>query len=490
LTSLFHLSVGAEPAPEEVDEEKLMLMKSLTVSLFIIAVYGGGCAMRYMQGPALVAEILVGLLFAGLGWFPQDFMPAFESLGYVGLYLMIFDGGVHLDLPMLKKTGTRAVMLAVSGCFAPVILVWLVFQFGFGYEMKAAIAAGTALSSTAIGFTLQVLNDNGILQDHLGQLIMAGAMLDDVISLVLLAMLDGMTGDGIGVMTILSPLLASAGVMIIGYGLRALFVLVDGKTGLTDRLTPEEVVQVERKRVIVYILSMLVGAVGVIWLADRVHSSYLLGAFMAGMIATTWPHFLDTWDELCEPVLPWLCRCFFACTVGFAVPVEALGSGGPGLILATIFIAILSKFITGFLATGCRDSKFLAYTCQVGTAMVGRGELGFVQIHTCFEKEILGPKSGPGSTATNAAFGAIVWALLIASLVGPILFRLALKIKPAAASPGEESFVMAYNSGEQQPADVEGGLPRLLNNRTANDVGIDAKKEKVVDVAATENIQA
>lgn len=54
-------------------------------------------------------------------------------------------------------------------------------------------------------------------------------------------------------MTILSPLLASAGVMIIGYALRALFVLVDSKTGLTDRLTPEEVVQVERKRVIVYI---------------------------------------------------------------------------------------------------------------------------------------------------------------------------------------------------------------------------------------------
>merc|ERR1711916_128257 len=330
-------------------------------------------------------------------------------------------------------------------------------------------------------------NDNGILQDHLGQLIMAGAMLDDVISLVLLAMLDGMTGDGMSVMTILAPLLASAGVMIIGYLLRAFFVFVDRKTGLTDRLTPEEVVQVERKRVIVYILSMLVGAIGIVWVADRIESSYLLGAFMAGMIATTWPHFLDTWDELCEPVLPWLCRCFFACTVGFAVPAAALGSGGPGLIIATIVIAIISKFITGLLATGCRDPKFLAYTCQVGTAMVGRGELGFVQIQTCLQKGILGPQ---GAVATNAAFGAIVWALLVASLVGPVLFRLTLKMKPKGQSPGEESFVMAYNSGEQQPADVEGGLPRLLNNRTANDAGIDAKKEKVLDVPTAENIQA
>merc|ERR1711939_1168092 len=107
----------------------------------------------------------------------------------------------------------------------------------------------------------------------------------------------------------------------------------------------------------------------------------------------------------------------------------------------------------------------MAYTCQVGTAMVGRGESGFVQIQTAKAEGILG--TGP---KMDAAFGAIVWALLIASLVGPVLFRLTLKMKPRAAAPGEESFVMAYNSGEQQPADVEGGLPRLLNNtRTAND---------------------
>merc|ERR1719174_905732 len=248
---------------------------------------------------------------------------------------------------------------------------------------------------------------------------MAGAMLDDVISLVLLAMLSGMTsGDGIGPMTILLPLLASAGVMVVGYFLRAFFVFVDRQTGLTDRLTPEEVVQVERKRVMVYIIAMLLGAVGIVWVADTIQSSYLLGAFMAGMLATTWPHFMETWDELCEPVLPWLCRCFFSCTVGFAVPATALGSGGPGLIIATIVIAIISKFITGFLATGCRDPKYMAYTFQVGTAMVGRGELGFVQIQTAFNTGILGPKAGPAAAMTNNAFGAIVWALLIASLLG------------------------------------------------------------------------
>jgi len=470
------------------DDEQVVLFHALQVSIFIIAVYGGGCAMRSIQGPALVAEILVGLLFMSAGWFPLEFKDAFISLGYVGLLLMIFDGGVHMDLGMLRKIGLRAGVLAVSGCFAPVLLVWLVFHFGFGYGHMAALAAGTALSSTAIGFTVQVLNDNGILQDPLGQLIMAGAMLDDVISLVLLAVLTGLTsGDGIDAMTILTPLLASAGVMVVGYLLRAFFVCVDRKTGLTDRLTPEEVVQVERKRVLVYILSMLIGAIGIVWLADHIKSSYLLGAFMAGMLATTWPHFQETWDEICEPVLPWMCRCFFSCTVGFAVPAAALTSGGPGLIVATIVIAFISKFVTGFLATGVRDPKFLAYTFQVGTAMVGRGELGFVQIQAALKSGILGPIADP---KTQAAFGAIVWALLAASLVGPVLFRLTLKMKPRGTTSAEDPFVMVCDSVEQQPADVEGGLPRLLNNRTATDVGFDAKKEKVSDVPTTENVQA
>lgn len=476
-------------APEEEDPEKAMLMSTLQVALFIIAVFGAGTAMKYLQGPALVAEILVGLLFFNVGWFPHEYAEAFKSLGYVGLLLMIFDGGVNMDLQMLKSIGPRAAILAVSGCFAPVLMVWLVYQYGFGYEMGAAIAAGTALSSTAIGFTVQVLNDNGILKDHLGQLIMAGAMLDDVISLVLLAMLTGFSSPkGIGPMTILTPLIASAGVMIIGYFLRWFFVCLDRKTGATDRLTPEEHVQIERKRVVIYIVAMLLSAVGIVWVADHIESSYLLGAFMAGMIATTWPRFQETWEEICEPVLPWLCRCFFACTVGFAVPASALGGGGAGLIVVTIFIAILSKFITGFLATGCRDPKFMAYTCQVGTAMVGRGELGFVQIQTAMNTGILGVQ---GAAKTEAAFGAIVWALLIASLVGPILFRLSLKMKPKEPAAGMESL---SNCGEQQPADVdvEGGLnPMLLHARTPpNNVGIDAKKEKISDVPATENIQA
>merc|ERR1711976_854509 len=117
--------------------------------------------------------------------------------------------------------------------------------------------------------------------------------------------------------------------------------------------------------------------------------------------------------------------------------------------------------------------------------MVGRGELGFVQIQTTMAKGII---SGP--MAADAE-GAIVWALLIASLVGPILFRLALKIKVRDSTSASESFILAYNSGEKNevPADVEDGLPRLLANTTANDVG-PSKKEKPTEAPVSNSVQA
>merc|ERR1719463_931893 len=98
---LSFLMLGEEEEPmtgfEEI-EERDMLMYTLRLALFIIAVYGGGAAMKYINGPALVAEILVGLLFASLHWFPMKFINAFKCLGYLGLLLMIFDGGVHMDI--------------------------------------------------------------------------------------------------------------------------------------------------------------------------------------------------------------------------------------------------------------------------------------------------------------------------------------------------------------------------------------------------------
>merc|ERR1711869_102404 len=160
------------------------------------------------------------------------------------------------------------------------------------------------------------------------------------------------------------------------------------------------------------------------------------GCFLAGVVATALKSFPEIWEPMVEPILPWMTMAFFSCTVGFAVPLSALAAKDWGLVFAIVALAILSKITTGIFAGKPTDKGYGLQVLQVGSAMVGRGELGFMQIST-------GYKLGMVSLGV---YGATVWGLLFASIAGPFMFRAAVKFaaaqeaktagaEPQAASP-------------------------------------------------------
>merc|ERR1711907_766438 len=108
---------------------------------------------------------------------------------------------------------------------------------------------------------------------------------------------------------------------------------------------------------------------------------------------------------------------FFSCTVGFAVPVSALAAKDWGLVIAIIILAVVSKIATGIFAGDPRASGYGLQVLQVGAAMVGRGELGFMQISTAYKMGMV----------SLGIYGATVWGLLVASLMGPFMFRAAVQ---------------------------------------------------------------
>merc|ERR1719305_637077 len=116
----------------------------------------------------------------------------FEAVGCVGLMLMLFDGGVNMDIPVLKKMGGRATAVALSGVVFPMVMTYLLFA-AMGFGVMEGLACGSALASTGIGFTLSLMKDLDLLATPLGQLVAAAAMIDDVSSMVLLAILQGAT---------------------------------------------------------------------------------------------------------------------------------------------------------------------------------------------------------------------------------------------------------------------------------------------------------
>jgi Kef-type K+ transport system membrane component KefB len=138
---------------------------------------------------ALIGEIIAGaLLGPGLG----DIVPfpeAWTLAGELALCFLVFDGALSLDLLKLRLVGFRALSIAVTGVVLPVAFSFGVMQ-AFGFPLLTSLACGVALASTAIGSTTVLLKSHNLHETEMGWMIASAAILDDVLSLVLLAIVS------------------------------------------------------------------------------------------------------------------------------------------------------------------------------------------------------------------------------------------------------------------------------------------------------------
>jgi len=399
-------------------------------AIFMLTVYVAGVIVGKLQAPQLVAHIGMGMVWMGAGLLPHSFAKPFEAVGAVGLMLMLFDGGVNMDIPVLKKMGGKATAVALSGVVFPMVMSYILFS-AMGFGVMEGLACGSALASTGIGFTLTLMKDLDLLATPLGQLVAAAAMIDDVSSMVLLAILQGATsmvetGEA-DALAMIKPVIASLGLFAASIIIRmvACKALASGE---------EQDAKAEHQANTMYLHEKILGIVtaGICFavIADKIGSTHLLGCFLAGVVATAWKGFQEIWEPMVEPILPWMTMAFFSCTVGFAVPVQALAAKDWGLVIAIVILAVVSKIATGIFAGKPTEKGYALQVLQVGSAMVGRGELGFMQISTAYKLGMV----------SLGVYGGTVWGLLFASIAGPFMFRGAVKFAQAqeAKSAGAE----------------------------------------------------
>merc|ERR1711998_181877 len=376
------------------------------------------------------AHIGMGMLWMGAGWLPHEFAKPFEAVGAVGLMLMLFDGGVNMDIPVLKKLGVQATAVALSGVVFPMLMAWAMFS-ALGFGVMEGLACGSALASTGIGFTLTLMKDLDLLATPLGQLVAAAAMIDDVSSMVLLAILQGATSiveTGVAdPVAMVKPVLASLALFAASIVIRMIACKAMAGGEEQDAKAEQQATQMYLHE---KILGVVTAGIAFAIIADKIGSTHLLGCFLAGVVATAWKGFAEIWEPMVEPILPWMTMAFFSCSVGFAVPVAALAAKDWGLVFAIVILAIVSKIATGMFAGKPTEKGYGLQVLQVGSAMVGRGELGFMQISTAYKIGMV----------SLGVYGATVWGLLVASILGPFMFRYAVqfaKSQEAKAAPAE-----------------------------------------------------
>ena len=279
---------------------------------------------------------------------------------------------------------------------------------------KTCLAVGASLAPTSMGISLKVLQDGGVLGTPTGQLIIAAAVMDDVIALVLLSELEALR-DPTPVNFIVPIVSSLCFIVFVGY--LAVRVVPDL---LVKRLVP----RVPKK----HLEGVLLGMVFVVsyFMMVSTHygrSSHLLGAFLGGLCFCSLSSVQHVWHREVEKILSWLIRVFFACTIGFEVPIRDLWTG-PVLARAAVFmIAAFGKIATGLFArplTAVEASK-------IGFAMSAWGEFAF----------IVATASRSAGTLGHEEFSAVILCVLLSAIYAPLCVSQAIKAEKRKAGLGK-----------------------------------------------------
>ena len=164
----------------------------LLVLLFGAAKVFGGLAQRIGQ-PAVLGELLAGVVLGASVLGVLDARnEVFHLLAELGVIVLLFEIGLETDLRKLLQVGGAATVVAVIGVVLPFAMGYVVCRL-LGLGDMIAIVAGASLTATSVGITARVLSDLGHLQDRESQVILGAAVLDDLIGLVILAVVAGLT---------------------------------------------------------------------------------------------------------------------------------------------------------------------------------------------------------------------------------------------------------------------------------------------------------
>ncbi|BDG10399.1 cation:proton antiporter [Anaeromyxobacter paludicola] len=382
------------------------------VVLLAAARVGGSAAERFRQ-PAVLGELAAGILLGALplaGLHGLEYAARDEVVGAIaelGVIFLLFEVGLSTRLADLLKVGPSALLVAVVGMAVPMALGYGAGQLLLpGRHPFVSLFLGATLCATSVGITARVLKDMGRVGSVEGQIILGAAVIDDVLGLLVLAVMVGLVeGQGAPL-----PTLGLVGGKAVAFLALALVV---GRWAAPRLFRGAS--RMHGKGVL--FTAALVACLGLSWLAEVAGLAPIVGAFAAGLVleGVPWDELLPEGDRIEDLFLPLSTATvpLFFVRMGLQVDLRALAGGPVLLALALILAAFLGKQACG-LAVLQRGVDRLA----VGIGMVPRGEVGLIFAGIGMSLKLGGaPLLGPGELA------AVVAMVLVTTMVTPPLLR-------------------------------------------------------------------
>jgi Kef-type K+ transport system membrane component KefB len=349
---------------------------------------------RRLGQPSVLGELLAGIVLGAsvLGVVdPRD--AAIHAIGQLGLFVLLFQIGLHTDIRALRRVGSSAMSVAVAGVVLPFLGGFAVARL-MGVATLPAVIVGASLTATSMAISARVLGDKGILRTREGQVVIGAALADDVIGLILLSVVIAVVANqAIDAAAIAKISAVSIGFIVLAlalgnYAVPPLFRAIDGIRAKGS-------------------LGMFGLAFGLLLaaIALQVGTSLIIGAFVAGVILHPTAQRQEI-ERTTAQIGHFFVPIFFA-VVGASISVNALlSSSALAMGAALTAVAVAGKIIAGFAQWNFRGNKLL-----VGVAMVPRGEVGLIFAQMGLATGAIPPE----------LFGAIMLVVVVTTFVTPPL---------------------------------------------------------------------
>ncbi len=398
-----------------------------------------GIAVERLGQPALIGELIAGIALGAIGAAMAPTHPfigdindneIFLAITDLGMFFLMLLAGIEMQPHKIMKYSLTAFVVALGGLLLPLALgYWLGWAFLPDGPLKAAqcFFLGTALAITAVPASVRVLMDLGKLNTPVGQVIVTAAVFDDVLSLLLLAVLTSMVSGG-GVTTVAEA--AGLGLDVISFFAISIVVGVFG--------FPKGATLLRRVKEKEFDFSLvLIAAFAFAVLAEAMGLHFILGPFVAGMFVgrrvLDKATYTTVKSKISATTLGFLAPVFFA-SVGFNLSLEAFVEV-PGFLALLLIAAFVGKIVgSGAMARlrGFPPRESFA----VGVGMSARGAVELVIADIALKAGLFA--SANGVDVDNPVVSNIFSAVVVMAVVTTIVTSVSLRYILTAAHGGKD----------------------------------------------------
>ena len=383
------------------------------IIILLFAKVLGELAERIGQPPVL-GELIAGVILGGsvLGWIEPN--GAILFLAELGAILLLFEVGLESDIEEFLRVGPSAFMVATIGVIGPFTVGYIV-SLALGLSNTVAIFIGATLTATSVGITARTFSELGQLRTAEAKIVLGAAVIDDVMGLVILAVVSGLVKNGcvsawdIGKTTILA-IAFLVGAIMIGIRVAPYLMTIIKKLRTRGVLT------------ITAFLFCLLLAYG----ANQLHLAAIVGAFAAGLVLAKTEDIAHI-EARIKPLADVFIPIFFV-QLGLMVNLSVLNPFNQQsrenllIMVVLVLVAIVMKILSGLGVLRRKVNRLI-----VGVGMIPRGEVGLIFASIGFAHKIITP----------GEYSAIIAIVVITTFVTPPLLKLLLKIEQKTAVPTE-----------------------------------------------------